>query len=263
MNLYVLNTLNGTTTDIDGKFIIHDYMDGNDVIITSIGYCNKKVQLKNTNNIIYLEPKTYEITECVVEPRKKRTELFVNKFKRGHINTHFKTTRPAIVAKFFSFQPRYNEVKYIKNIKLITKSEISGAKFNLRLFYPNSIGEPGKDILTENVYVEVKKGDRLIIIDLSNKNISFPKTGFFIALEWLTIDTNKKEFSYKQTNDNEKINTYSYDPEFGGILKESYPNTWNYHGGVWRKNSAFNIAKKGENAIDRYFDLAISITLTD
>lgn len=263
VNIYVLNTKNGATSNIDGKFIINDYKTGNEVIITSIGYCSKIVRLYDTNNIIYLIPKTYEIQEFVVEPRKYKNELLVNVIKKNQVNTHFKTTRPAIVAKYFNFQPKYNDLKYLKNVKLITKSEISGAKFNLRLFYPNSTGEPGEDILAENIYVEVKKGERLITIDLSNKNISFPKNGFFVALEWLIVDTNKKEFNYTQTIDNKKVKTYSYDPEFGGILKEIYPNTWNYNGGVWRKGAALNIEKSGKKIKERYFDLAIAITLTD
>lgn len=99
-------------------------------------------------------------------------------------------------------------------------------------------------------------------MNISNLNIEFPKEGFFIAIEWLIIESNKHEYSYKMQGSEKKITGISYEPAIGIIPAETDENSWILKKGKWRKmhknNSAFSKRYK-----DKYNLLAIELTLTN
>jgi len=80
-----------------------------------------------------------------------------------------------------------------------------------------------------------KKGKKITEINLRNLNIEFPKKGFFIAVEWLIIESNKYEFTYTMKGNNRKLKAISYQPNIGTIPTETNMNTWIFSGGKWQK----------------------------
>lgn len=260
VNLYVANTRNGATTDTEGRFSIYDCNSGDTVVVSSIGYVVKKVQLSGAGQKIMLEPKIYEMAEVRVLPRSSNEKLVLNKLRKKQVNSFFKSTKPSIVARYFPFSTNYVATRFIKDIRLFTKSDVPAAAFKVRLFLPDSKGEPGEDMLWEAIMVDAKKGKNILRIDLSEYSLSFPSTGLFVGVEWLMIDRNKKDFVYNEMSTSSTVNTYSYDPQFGSVRRTVFPDTWSYSGGNWHKVVAVNM---DDGITKMYFELAVELTLTN
>lgn len=260
VNLYVLNSQNGATTDSVGRFSIYDCNPGDTLVVSSIGYVEKKVSLADAGKPILLAPKVYEMTEINVMPRSYNKQLVVNKLRKKEVNGYFKSTRPSIVARYFPYRSNYAATGFIKEIRVFTKSDLPGATFNVRLFLPDSKGEPGGDLLREAVLAEAKKGKDVLRIDLSEYSLPFPSLGLFVGVEWLMIDRNKKDFVYNEMSTSSTVNTYSYDPQFGSVRRTVFPDTWSYSGGNWHKVVAVNM---DDGITKMYFELAVELTLTN
>jgi hypothetical protein len=92
--------------------------------------------------------------------------------------------------------------------------------------------------------------------------MEFPKEGFFIAIEWLIIESNKHEYSYTMQGSGKKLTGISYEPAIGTVPAETDENSWVFNQGKWRE-----IFKNKNGILKRYKDkyslLAIELTLTN
>lgn len=60
------------------------------------------------------------------------------------------------------------------------------------------------DYSEDIIIVTVKKGKRNTTLDLKDKNIIIPKSGLFIAFEWMIIEENKYTYEYTLNEENDK-----------------------------------------------------------
>ena len=184
---------------------------------------------------MYLKPKLYQIPELevsnnyasivtVIEPFKKRSRVaYYNCFGSSWIN-----------GRIFHYSPDYSQTPFVKEIRVLTKSKITGAKFNLRLLSVSDAGAPEEDLLTENLIVEVPKGTNKSSIDISKNRLQFPLSGICVALEWLIIDENIYYSRSKSPDSGERKSRF--EPKFGLLELGTESNTWIYSGGSWYSN---------------------------
>lgn len=256
-NIWVENQNIGATSNEKGLFSFKENIVNKPLIISAIGYESLQIVVDKNNLRIELVPKNYLIEEVTVRP-KKHNVLVVDKFRKSSVNNWLlSNSLPWIAAKFFKYSSTYEKTPFIKSISILTKSEIDGATFNLRLMSVNEKGEPSEDILKENLIIKAKKGKRMVVVELSAFQITFPKDGFFVAVEALIVESNRREYVYTMEGSSKKIYGVQHDPRFGIIKCDDSITSWFYEFGKWR-NRCLKVRSEDKNN-----ELAIELTLTD
>lgn len=261
VNIWVENENIGTTSNEKGEFKLE--IDGTKVILFSaIGFETKKISSDSIKNILELKPLITQLNEVVIKSKKKSQKLIIGKFKKSKINHYFACgTKPWITARYFKFKEEYNNTSFLNKIRLLTNSDVENSKFNIRLYGVSENGEPKDYIYDENIIGIAKKGKKITEIDMSDLNIEFPKDGFFIAIEWLIIESNKHEYNYTMKDSNKKLTGISYEPAIGTVPAETDENSWIYNQGKWRK--VWKNVGTGKKYKDKYSLMAIELTLTN
>jgi len=256
-NIWVENQNIGTTSDEKGQFSFKECLIGKKLIVTAIGYESQQTTIDQYRPTIELIPKIYLIEEIAVHPGKHK-ERILEAFHKFNIHNYLaSSTQPWIVAKYFKYSPDYERTPCIKSLRILAKSEVVSAIFNLRLLSANEKGEPSEDILKENLLVKTKKGKVKLPIDLTKYQILFPKNGFFVALESLLVESNGHEIVYTMEGSNKKIREIRYDPYFGTLFDDANTTFWWFRDGKWlNEGQLLKINGKSEK-------LAIELTLTD
>ena len=255
-NIWVKDQNIGTTSDEKGQFTFKENLIKKTLFVSAIGYESLQKNVDQGNLTIELNPKTYLIEEITVHPR-KRNETIIDEYKKSSINHYlFTSSQPWIAAKFFKYSPVYESTPFIKSINILTKSEINNAIFNLRLMSVSVNGEPSNDILKENLIIKTMKGKGKLFVDLSKFQIAFPKKGFFVSVESLTLESNRSEYTYTMKGSNKKIHDFQHNPRFGLVLSDKNTSFWTFRNGKWNDVILNKIKEKSQ-------ELAIELTLTD
>lgn len=260
VNIWVEGENIGTTSNEEGEFELN-VTDTNKVIVFSaIGYVTTKMSVGNIDKEVILMPHSTILQEVVIRPKKGTKTLRVGQFKKAGINQFYGSgVTPWMMANYFIYENAYDEIPYLKKIRLFTQSQIKNATFNIRLYIPDKNGDPGDYLYGENILGVAKKGDNITEVDLSQLNIQFPKEGFFIAMEWLIIESNKYDYTYTHTGSKEKFDGIRYEPFIGSIPTDKENNSWRYTQGKWVRLA--NKAVKGTEIV--YRKLTIELTLTN
>jgi len=261
VNIWIEGENVGTTSNQQGEFELN--IDSSAIIVFSaIGYETRRIPCESIEKQVELKASITKLREVVVVASKKDLQLTIGNFRRSKINHYFGVgSKPWITARYFPYDDTYSNTRFLGGIKILTKSDVRGAKFNVRLYDINDNGEPGSYIYDKNITGIARKGKRITKIDLSDLNIEFPKEGFFVAIEWLIIDENRYDFEYTMKGSDKKMKGVSYEPSVGTVPAETDENSWIYIQGQWRK------VWKNRSSLDRYKDkynlLAIELTLTN
>ncbi|MGS2727161.1 carboxypeptidase-like regulatory domain-containing protein [Psychroserpens sp. BH13MA-6] len=260
VNIWVENENIGTTSNEIGQFEINESLKDKTLIFSAIGFKTKKVNFKANTEKVHLSPEITELEEVLIS-NKLGKELIVGQFKESDIDLNMACwTKPWILARYFPYEEKFNETRFLKSIKIRTTSDIKDAKFNIRIYEKDENGEPSAFLYDKNIIGIAKKGKKLTEIDLSEYDIYFPKDGLFIAIEWLIIEENKYEFKVKWVETKKKEKKTSYEPAFGVIPSETGENSMIYISGKWQKIWKSRSPKKYK---DKYGLLAMELTLTD
>ena len=263
INIWVDGENIGTTSNDKGEFVLEKADTSKTIVLSAIGYETKKVKINSFKPIVLLNPKTTELKEVVISSKKELKELSIGFFDKSKINHYFGCgSSPWITARYFPYEGHYEATSFIKKITFVTNSDIKNARFIIRLYSIGENGEPGDYIYDKNIYGIAKKGKKLTEVDCSDLYIQMPKTGLFIAVEWLIIEENKYEYTYTFVGSKKKIDGLSYEPSFGTVPKDTGENSWIYSKGAWRK-----VWKNNASALSRYSDkyslLAIELILSN
>jgi hypothetical protein len=251
-NVFIKDQMIGATSDLNGTFIINQATRQNILIVSAIGYDSQVIIPTDDNIKIELIQRIYELPEIKVTPKKRITKLIVDSNKKALVTTAISPMGyyPWIVTKFFNFFPNYNSTPILKQIQIMTVCHLDSAIFNLRLIAADDNGEPGSDLLNNNIIVTVKKGDKNVTVNLADFRIYFPKNGFFVAIEWLILDRNKDL--------NKQEQRFHYDPMFGIVPKAGNGDIWMYSKWKWYKSRLLSSPTKNLSG-----ELAIELTLTN
>ena len=261
VNIWVENENIGTTTNEKGEFYLK--IDTTKTIVFSaIGFENLKINSSLITNLIELKPTITELSEIIIKAKKQTKKLTIGEFRKSKINYYFGCgTKPWIIARYFKYKVNYHKTTFINKFRILTKSDVKNAKFNIRLYGVNENGKPEGYIYDENIIGIAKKGKKITEVNVSDLNIEFPKKGFFIAIEWLIIETNKHEYNYTMEGSKKKLKGISYEPSIGTLPTETGENTWVFNKGkwqkIWKNKSSFKRYKGKYNLI------AVELTLTN
>ena len=255
-NVGIVGKKVGTTSDTQGNFTIATSADTSRIVVSAIGYEPAFVGVSTKKTTIELTPKQYSIKEVVVKPQ-KRTEVVVDKLTRKSSHSYSCSGFAYFNAKYFPKKDQYNQTPYLKRIRVLTRSQVRGAKFNVRLVAANEQGKPGEEIVTQNLIASAPRGKRIVTIDLREYHVKFPANGLFVVLEWLIIEENKHEYTFTYKGERKKHDGVSYEPNFCVYIKEGESNMWGYYGGNWHKNDFILSFEPNK------YQLAIELTLTD
>lgn len=256
VNIWVENELIGTTSNIDGSFVL-DVNEEKVLVFSALGYHSKKVTSKN--QVILLKPKVFELNEVVVTFPKKTKELEIGEAHKVDVS-QLSGNKPWIYAKLFNYDEEYMETPFIKKIVFYSNSDIKGAKIKLRIFGIND-SIPSEDLINEDIIVTVKGGMKKNTIDVSSYNIEFPQKGIVIGLEWLIIEENKYFFTYKEPKTKQKVSLENYAPSL--VINHSPDEiSFTYSKGRWYKHKrhSSNYKKERNNKVDTP---AINLILTN
>ncbi|MBI9069299.1 MAG: carboxypeptidase-like regulatory domain-containing protein [Salinivirgaceae bacterium] len=269
-NVAIVEIEKGTTSDYNGIFDLEiDSTDLNSNLnISCLNYKDFKIKISKLligkSNEILLENFSYEISEIVVSTKKKKhKEIELNKLKKSEINGMLTCDNlPKMYARYFPFEPRFEKMQYIQylNIGFRNDQQKNKSKVRIRIFsndYENN--KPDIDILREDLIIIAKPG--INKIDISNFNISLPKEGIFIAVEWLIVEENKYDWlTYNQ------FKIKKTETKYGPILGANYHQesfTWLYWAGYWEKYEREVPMVHPKIKAGSYFDSAISLTLSN
>ena len=263
VNIWVENENIGTTSEENGEFSIN-VSDNKYLIFSAIGYVTQR-KISNILDKIVLTSKTIELNEVIVKTNNsKQIEIGNFDSPRGRY-TAIEGKEGYLVAKYFQYNPNYDSTQFIKNIIILTKSEVKGATFRVRILKVDQEGKPSESLIEDNIIINTKKGKRKNIIDISKYNLTFPIEGIFIAFEVLLIERNKYKNSYTLENTSQKIKENCYAPNLlAKIVAEE--NTYHTFKGMWIKTKRNHNGETSKRYIffnHKVMEPAINLTLTN
>lgn len=193
-NIKFLKSKKGTFSDDKGIFLINNNAIDS-LLISVLGFEDKILSVSKIKDTIFLNPKTITLREITLSNKKTEYGYFKKngKFIRSALNR-------VLVAMYIPNENKKNE--YITHLHYRIKKfgdELSTVRPHL-LEVNKLTKNPGKEILNENIVVKINEKNKILSIDITDKNISFPKEGIFVALEWVG-NTKKIGFGYSKLAD--------------------------------------------------------------
>lgn len=179
----------GSYSDTTGLFTLFFISENDSLKVSNLGYntVNLSVRDIKKNNEVLLEASPLQLGEVVInQVRKKYIEFEAGYFTRN-TNIVVATVYPLNIRVVFIPFPEEGDIFLIRSIKFIYEAEGGDSPLRVRLLEAKPNGEPGNDLVTENLIIsKYKRGKKQIAdIDISGKNIYMPQCGVFVALEWI------------------------------------------------------------------------------
>ncbi len=264
VNISFLNTLVGTSTDEDGSFLIEISKDllEKQVHISSLGYQDTILNAKTIFDAkrISLVEATFELEEVVVLEDLGDAQV-LNPVASYDITSGFdSSSTPWVLALYF---PNIGASKKYLNKATIffrDKNEFTRerSKFRLRFYAVDPITKmPTNDLIKKSLVLESIKGGEYTSIDLSSLNITMPRDGLYVGLEWLFIPYNWYKKDEKNSLTNKPTIEDRFAPTFGGV----YSQNQNYKVMIYGMGQWQEFKVKSKNNSENFIP-AISLKIT-
>ncbi|QMU64219.1 MAG: hypothetical protein GKR88_07900 [Flavobacteriaceae bacterium] len=194
-NIKFLKSKKGTFSDDKGIFLINNNVTDS-LLISVLGFEDKILSVSKIKDTIFLNTKIITLKEITLSNKKIEYGYFKKngKFIRSALNR-------VIVAMYIPNENKKNE--YITHLHYRIKkfgNELSTVRPHL-LSVNKLTKNPNKEILNENIVIDINEKNKILSIDITDKNINFPKEGIFVALEWVG-NTKNLGFGYSKLTDN-------------------------------------------------------------
>jgi hypothetical protein len=238
----------GCYSDTTGLFTLFYLSDTDSLKVSNLGYNSLFISIRDLqkNPQLLLEASPVQLSEVVINPNsKKLKEIEIGFFSRK-TNIVMATVYPLNLQAFFIPSIDGKGIYMIKSIKFIYEvtSGSANSPLRVRLLEANSKGEPGADLITENVvFKKLKSGKKHVAdIDISKSRIFMPQNGVFVALEWIM------DKSLQRTNMKEGIPG----PYLGEVKTDNAFSKWSntLNSNKWIKVQSKNIPSIGLTIID-------------
>jgi len=228
VNIYIKNTSIGSTTDLKGYFKIQNSNPKDTLVISCLGYKNKIV-IADSHNLIKLKEDEIELEEEIILPFRDDKKASIIGYKKYRKNRPFFNNAFYSLANYYGPYEQYASTPFLEGFSMITNNlNKTPALLKINIVKANQEGYPGKERLSDEIFLEVENGVNEINIDLKGKNVLMPKNGLFIVVDRLNIEQN--EFSNKNS---EKFGIKFYQPSIGISILNQKDNTWFGFGGSW------------------------------
>lgn len=193
-NIKFLKSKKGTFSDEKGIFLISNN-EIDSLLISVLGFEDKVLSVSKIKDTVFLIPKAITLKEITLSDKKAEYGYFKKngKFISSALNR-------VIVAMYIPNENKQNE--FITHLHYRIKkfgNELSTVRPHL-LSVNKLTKNPDKEILNENIIIDINEKNKILSIDIRNKNISFPKRGIFVALEWVG-NTKNLGFGYSKLTD--------------------------------------------------------------
>lgn len=268
VNIWVEHGSMGTTAEEDGHFSLDLKENDKNLIFSALGFETKKVAVSATD-IVVLKSVTIALEEVVIKKKKDQLKKEIGYYESGGFRYHMGYFTDGIYFKL-SQEEREN-FPFIKEVKFKTLSDNKNAKIRIYFVEANQDGSPSEIALTDEIILEVKKGNSKNVIDLSERKITIPENGFFIVFEKLKIEQNKHYVEYSIKDKNGKKSTYkgmSYEPEIPLVPVEEAVGWYKRVNNDWEKSTKTTIQNPNsfENILmkkyhNKYLVPAVNITI--
>lgn len=189
VNISVLGENKGTTSELNGTFSFKETLTKK-LVFSLLGYQKKILQAKSNMRVL-LQPDEIALNEVVIDNRKKTKKLEIGPENPGVYEAY--DHGPRTDTRFFEYKSAYNKTRHIDAITVRTDSKIKEATFKIHLYEPDAKGFPGKEMLLQNLVVSVDQGVKNTLFRLEKFHLKMPKTGLFVGIEKLMIESNKRE----------------------------------------------------------------------
>ncbi|WP_196889994.1 hypothetical protein [Aureivirga sp. CE67] len=152
-------------------------------------------------NSIFIFAQDFEtLPEVKLEVPKKTRKLVVGKEKKsliGLMKANYKgKNRNFFGYRSFLYDSIYQSTPFIEEVKILTRSDVKDAKFEVYLHRIKQDGGLG-EVLHEKPFIGVaKKRKKRTTISLNETPILFPKEGVYVVVKWIYSEENK----YKMLN---------------------------------------------------------------
>ena len=256
VNIWVENENNSTTSEENGEFTINCLPNKN-LIFSALGYEKKTVKATESEKVI-LKINALELKEVVIEKRFETRQIEIGKVKIESYQAF--ENGPRIDAKFFPYDPKYKKTKYIKQVAIITDSQLESSSFKIHFYGVNPDGSPGEELLKKDYLVSVRKGAKKGYFNVVDFNLRMPKTGIFVGFEKLIIERNKLEKEVVDSNTKATVIQKMYFPY---VLYKYVERDFIYtfSGGKWNKQTKQDIANPSDKM--SVYEPAINLILTN
>ena len=256
VNIWVENENNSTTSEENGEFTINCQPNKN-LIFSALGYEKKTVKAAESEKVI-LKINAFELSEVVIAKRFETRQIEIGKVKIESYQAF--ENGPRIAAKFFPYDTKYKKTKYIKQVAIITDSQLESSSFKIHFYGVNPDGSPGEELLKKDYLVSVNKGVKKCYFNVVDFNLRLPKNGIFVGFEKLIIEKNKLE---KEVVDSNTKATAIQKMYFPYVLYNYVERDFMYtfSGGKWNKQTKQDIANPSDKM--RVYEPAINLILTN
>ena len=213
VNIWIENENIGTTSEEDGSFNLDIKNQDKNLIFSAIGFETKIIKTLETKNVI-LKSTSIKLEDVVINKKPSNEEKEMGYYESSGFRYHMGYFVDGILFKIS--KEEFEKYPFVKELKFKTLSKNSNAKIRLYLVEVNKDDSPSDNLLSDELIIEVKKGSRKNIIDLSAKKIAIPENVFYIVFEKLKIEENKyyEDYEYKNKDGNTiKTKGLQYQPE--------------------------------------------------
>lgn len=270
VNIWIENENIVTTTEEDGRFSLEIKNKEKNLIFSALGFETKTIKATETE-LVVLKSVAIHLDEVVIKknPVKQKKEL--GYYESGGFRYHMSHFVDGI---YFNFSEEQKEkYPFIDELKFKTLSKNENAVIRVYLVESNEDGSPSERTLSEEIILEVKKGNVKNVIDLSARKIAIPKNGFFIVFEKLKVEQNKyyEKYTFKDNNGNKTITKgMRYQPEIPLVPIEEAVG-WNKQvDNKWQKSTITTIRNPNsfENILmkkyhNKYLVPSVNITISN
>lgn len=248
--IWIENEVIETFSNDKGYFSLITNSENDSIVISHVDYKTKRILVSEIKDTIFLKSSILGVDEVVILKRKSKKKLIINRIDKKKANWYFGTgiDNHWLFAKYFPFNKKYNETKFLKKISILTGVN-KKVNFNIRLFSTDKDGKPLENLTPNNIIATAKKGYNKTEINVIDLNILFPENGLFVAIENIE-DINSKEFKNTSLT-------------FGLDLSNKSEQIYYYYKGEWKKNIDADENKKYDKMIYFFSYSMIELTLTD
>lgn len=256
VNIWVENENNSTTSEENGAFTIYCQADKN-LIFSALGYEKKTVKASDAEKVI-LKINALELSEIVIAKRFETKQVEIGKVKIESYQAF--ENGPRIDAKFFPYDPKYKKTKYIKQVAIITDSQLENSNLKIHFYNVNPDGSPGEELLQKDYLVSVRKGVKKSYFNVADFNLRMPKTGLFVGFEKLIIERNKLEKEVMDSNTKAVTIQKIYFPfVLYNYVERDF--IYTFSKGKWKKQTKEDIKDPSDKM--RVYEPAINLILTN
>lgn len=260
VNLVFEKEEKGTSTNEDGRFsiVLQEKMEDDRVQFTFVGFKNQVLEPdKLKGNLVKLVPLIDDLAEVEVYNITGKNRKNINSFKGSKtvgLGNFSGGEYPSMIARYYSRPGEFDKGCFIDRIKIrffsTNEQLFLAAKFRLRVFAVNEDGEPGEDLLLQNLVIEKSRSQFVVTVPMQQYRIYVPANGFFIAVEHLFIKENRyREINDYVVNDTlfyKDVSVIKYAPVFTGILEDDNEQYSSYYKHVngWKKMNKLDTSNK-------------------